>query len=228
LQFKNASLKLSAVGFLQVSFNMDGSLFSFKVVVRVTTVLAVAVMFFITIQNSVVISKGNERIQANQLETLTKVLITQAAMSAGSMIADQDQERLLALTNQLATERLVFDASIYDSEGVLLAASDSALSVREVLGLDTPLHTASIGRQQLVEPVVHDGSVIGFVRITFETGKVTAISDHHYRKSDHNMYWMLLMSFVSGVLLTLLLRRRPQKPTGENLLLKQAEQSLNE
>lgn len=207
---------------------MDGSLFSFRVVVRVATVIAVAVMFFITIQNSVVISKGNERIQANQLETLTKVLITQAAMSAGSMIADQDQERLLALTNQLATDRLVFDASIYDSEGVLLAASDSALSVREVLGLDTPLHTASIGRQQLVEPVVHDGSLIGFVRITFETGKVTAISDHHYRKSDHNMYWMLLMSFVSGVLLTLLLRRRPKKPTGENLLLKQAEQSLNE
>ncbi|EOW9408605.1 SMP protein [Vibrio cholerae] len=207
---------------------MDGSLFSFRVVARVATVFAVAVMFFITIQNSVVISKGNERIQANQLETLTKVLITQAAMSAGSMIADQDQERLLALTNQLATDRLVFDASIYDSEGVLLAASDSALSVREVLGLDTPLHTASIGRQQLVEPVVHDGSLIGFVRITFETGKVTAISDHHYRKSDHNMYWMLLMSFVSGVLLTLLLRRRPKKPTGENLLLKQAEQSLNE
>ncbi|OFI67698.1 YtjB family periplasmic protein [Vibrio cholerae] len=207
---------------------MDGSLFSFRVVVRVATVFAVAVMFFITIQNSVVISKGNERIQANQLETLTKVLITQAAMSAGSMIADQDQERLLALTNQLATDRLVFDASIYDSEGVLLAASNSALSVREVLGLDTPLHTASIGRQQLVEPVVHDGSLIGFVRITFETGKVTAISDHHYRKSDHNMYWMLLMSFVSGVLLTLLLRRRPKKPTGENLLLKQAEQSLNE
>ncbi|WP_188005765.1 YtjB family periplasmic protein [Vibrio cholerae] len=207
---------------------MDGSLFSFRVVARVATVFAVAVMFFITIQNSVVISKGNERIQANQLETLTKVLITQAAMSAGSMIADQDQERLLALTNQLATDRLVFDASIYDSEGVLLAASDSALSVREVLGLDTPLHTASIGRQQLVEPVVHDGSLIGFVRITFETGKVTAISDHHYRKSDHNMYWMLLMSFVSGVLLTLLLRHRPKKPTGENLLLKQAEQSLNE
>lgn len=219
---------MSAVGFLQVSFDMDGSLFSFRVVVRVATVLAVAVMFFITIQNSVVISKGNERIQANQLETLTKVLITQAAMSAGSMIADQDQERLLALTNQLATDRLVFDASIYDSEGVLLAASESALSVREVLGLDAPLHTASIGRQQLVEPVVHDGSLIGFVRITFETGKVTAISDHHYRKSDHNMYWMLLMSFVSGILLTLLLQRRPKKPTGENLLLKQAEQSLND
>lgn len=72
---------------------------------------------FTTIKNSVVISKGNERIQANQLETLTKVLITQASLSASSMIADQDQERLLALTNQLAQERLVFDATIYDSEG---------------------------------------------------------------------------------------------------------------
>ncbi|XAW89978.1 YtjB family periplasmic protein [Vibrio sp. CDRSL-10 TSBA] len=200
---------------------MDGSLFSFRMVIRVLAVILIAVMFFITIQNSVVISKGNERIQANQLETLTKVLITQASQSASSMIAEQDQERLLALTNQLASERLVFDATIYDAEGVKLAASDSALSVREVLGLDTPLQTASIGRQQLVEPVMHDGSLIGFVRITFETGKVTAISDHHYRKSDRYMYLMLLMSFISGVLLTLLVRRQP-KDKGENLLLKNA------
>ncbi|MCG6405732.1 YtjB family periplasmic protein [Vibrio fluvialis] len=200
---------------------MDGSLFSFRMVIRILAVLLLAAMFFTTIKNSVVISKGNERIQANHLETLTKVLITQASLSASSMIADQDQERLLALTNQLAQERLVFDATIYDSEGVKLAASDSALSVREVLGLDTPLQTASIGRQQLVEPVMHDGSLIGFVRITFETGKVTAISDHHYRKSDRYMYLMLLMSFISGVLLTLLLRRKP-KNKGENLLLKNA------
>ncbi|WP_203344218.1 YtjB family periplasmic protein [Vibrio fluvialis] len=200
---------------------MDGSLFSFRMVIRILAVLLLAAMFFTTIKNSVVISKGNERIQANQLETLTKVLITQASLSASSMIADQDQERLLALTNQLAQERLVFDATIYDSEGVKLAASDSALSAREVLGLDTPLQTASIGRQQLVEPVMHDGSLIGFVRITFETGKVTAISDHHYRKSDRYMYLMLLMSFISGVLLTLLLRRKP-KNKGENLLLKNA------
>ncbi|MCG3721173.1 YtjB family periplasmic protein [Vibrio cincinnatiensis] len=187
---------------------MDGSLFSFRVVLRGLTMVLLVVMFFITIQNSVVISKGNERIQAKQLETLTKVLINQASLSASTMLAEQDQERLLALTNQLAQERLVFDATIYDAEGVKLAASDSALSVREVLGLDTPLQTASIGRQQLVEPVLHDGNIIGFVRLTFETGKVTAISDHHYRKSDRYMYLMLLMSFISGVLITLLLRRQ--------------------
>ncbi|CAH8183154.1 MULTISPECIES: YtjB family periplasmic protein [Vibrio] len=201
---------------------MDGSLFSFRVAIRVITVVFLAGMFFFTVQNSVVISKGNERIQANQLETLTNVLISQASLSAGNMIAEQDQERLLALTNQLAQDSLVFDATIYDAEGIKLAASESALSVREVLGLDTPLETARIGRQQLVEPVYHDGSIIGFVRITFETGKVTAISDHHYRKSDRYMYLMLLTSFVSGVLLTLVLRRKP-KNKGENLLLQNVD-----
>ena len=204
---------------------MNGSLFSFRVVIRVLAVVLVAVMFIVTITNSVIISKGNERIQANQLETLTKVLITQAAMTASDMIADQDQERLLGLTNQLAKDRLVFDATIYDAEGVKLASSDNAMSVREVLGLDTPLHTASIGRQQLVEPVMHDGDIIGFVRITFETGKVTAISDHHYRKSDRYMYLMILMSFISGVLITLLLRNRSKRiHRGENLLLRNASQ----
>lgn len=201
---------------------MDGSLFSFRVAIRVITVVFLAGMFFFTVQNSVVISKGNERIQANQLETLTNVLISQASLSAGNMIAEQDQERLLALTNQLAQDSLVFDATIYDAEGIKLAASESALSVREVLGLDTPLETARIGRQQLVEPVYHDNSIIGFVRITFETGKVTAISDHHYRKSDRYMYLMLLTSFVSGVLLTLVLRRKP-KNKGENLLLQNVD-----
>ncbi|WP_072668838.1 YtjB family periplasmic protein [Vibrio injensis] len=201
---------------------MDSSLFSFRVVVRSLTVVLLMGMSVFTIQNSVVISKGNERIQANQLETLTKVLINQASLSASTMLAEQDQERLLALTNQLAQERLVFDATIYDAEGVKLAASDEALSVREILGLDTPLQTASIGRQQLVEPVLHDGNIIGFVRLTFETGRVTAISDHHYRKSDRYMYLMLLMSFTGGVLITLLLRRqfRPKEQKVENVLLK--------
>jgi len=55
--------------------------------------------------------------------------------------------------------------------------------------------------------------------VTFETGKMTAISDHHYRKSDRYMIGMVLMGFVSGVLFIMLIRRRQTK-SGENLLLK--------
>ncbi|HDY7466836.1 TPA: YtjB family periplasmic protein [Vibrio vulnificus] len=203
---------------------MKESLFSLRNALRVIALLLLGVMFFVTIKNSVVISKGNEKIQAQQLETLTKVLSSQAALSASEMIVQKDQEKLLKLTNQLAKERLVFDATVYDSEGVRLASSDKALTAREVLGLDTPLATAGIGRQQLVEPVFADNSIVGFIRITFETGKVTAFSDHHYRKIDRYMFLMILMSFVSGMLFILILHKKPQTKV-ENLLLSHKEPS---
>ncbi|UFN69031.1 YtjB family periplasmic protein [Vibrio alginolyticus] len=199
---------------------MSESLFSVRNALRILALILLCVMLFITIKNSVVISKGNEKIQAQQLETLTKVLISQASLSASEMILTKDQESLLKLTNQLAQDRLVFDATIYDAQGVRLASSEDALSVREVLGLDTPLATASIGRQQLVEPVFADEALIGFVRVTFETGRVTAISDHHYRKSDRYMYMMVLMSFVCGMLFIMILRRQPiRRKKAQNLLL---------
>ena len=189
---------------------MKKSLFSLRLFVKSIAIVLLILMFGYMAKNSFVISKGNEQIQSHQLETLTKLLASQAAHSASDMIVSDDQDRLLNLTDQLARERLVFDATIYDSEGVKLASSQNAKSAREILGLDTPLATASIGRLQLVEPIFNDKTLIGYVRITFEKGMVTAISDHHYRKSDRYMYFMILLSFVSGVLITLILNFKPK------------------
>lgn len=199
---------------------MKHSLFSISLFLKGIAIILLLVMFGYIAQNSFVISKGNEQIQSRQLETLTKVLVSQASLSASDMITNSDQERLLNLTNQLAKERLVFDATIYDSEGIKLAASQDAKSTREILGLDTPLETSSIGRLQLVEPIFHDNNLIGYVRMTFEKGMVTAISDHHYRNSDRYMYIMIIMSFISGMLIMLILIRKP-KSKQENLLVKE-------
>lgn len=201
---------------------MKSSLFSFRVTVKAIAMISLLIMVSVIAVNSVKITKSNEQIQANQIETLTKVLISQAALSASDMVVQQDQEGLKQLANHLTENKLVFDATIYDSEGVKLAASDHALSVRDILGLDTPLATARIGRQQLVAPIYQDNSIIGFVRITFETGKLTAISDHFYRKSDRYMYSMVLMSFTAGALLMLLLLRN-RRYKGENLLLRNVD-----
>ncbi|OEF25857.1 YtjB family periplasmic protein [Vibrio rumoiensis] len=198
---------------------MQTSLFSWRVFLRFAAIILLGGMFAYTIINSFVISRDNEHIQNQQLETLTNLLISQSALSASDMIINDDQDALLKLTNQISSDPLVLDTTIYNAEGVRLVASDNAQSVRETLGLDTPLKTASIGREQLVKPVFNDGSMIGFIRITFERGKVTAISDHRYRSSDHLMYMMLMLSFISGVLLCLLLLFKP-KDQVENILLK--------
>ncbi|KJY82260.1 SMP protein [Vibrio galatheae] len=199
---------------------MDSSLFSFRTAIKVLATISLIAMVATIATNSVKITKGNEQIQINQLETLTNILISQASLSASDMIINQDQERLLQLSEQLAKDELVVDATIYDAEGVKLAASEEAKSLREMLGLDTPLQTARIGKQQLVDPILHDETVIGFVRVTFETGKLTAFSDHYYRKSDRYMYTMVGLSFIAGLLLAIIVRRKPSKRNGENLLLK--------
>ncbi|WP_086983195.1 YtjB family periplasmic protein [Vibrio aphrogenes] len=198
---------------------MQTSLFSWRVFLRFIAIILLAAMFAYTIINSFVISRDNEHIQNYQLETLTNLLISQSSLTASDLIINDDQDGLLKLTNQIASDDLVYDATIYNAEGIKLVASDNAKSVREILGLDTPLKTAGIGREQLIKPIFNDTSTIGFIRITFEKGKVTAISDHRYRNSDHLMYMMLMLSFISGVLLCLLILYKPQDEV-ENILLK--------
>ncbi len=187
------------------------SLFSIRNVIRILAMVGVALSFGIIVQNSVVISQGNQAIQSKQLQTLSNVLVSQASLSAGDFITNNEQERLLTLANQLASDSLVFDATIYDAEGVKLAASEGALSANEAVGLATPLGTAAIGRQQLIEPIYTQDNVVGFVRLTFEKGRVTAFSDHHYRNSDRYMFLMIVLSFVSGIALTLLMHSNRRK-----------------
>lgn len=109
---------------------MNESLFSIRNALRMLALILLATMFVVTIKNTVVISKGNEKIQAKQLETLTKLLISQASLSASKAITQQDQERLLELTNQLSQDRLVFDTTIYDAEGIRLVSSEKHSGTR--------------------------------------------------------------------------------------------------
>ncbi|PMO62640.1 SMP protein [Vibrio breoganii] len=187
---------------------MKESLFSLRRFIKLIFIGLLVLMLVAIVRNSVYISQGNQQIQTKQLQTLTKLLISQAALSASDFLVTEDQEKLRYLANQLARDTLVSDATVYDNSGVKIASSNNAKTVRESLGMDTPLGSEGIGKQQLVEPIFSQDAIIGYVRITFEKGRVTAFSDHHYRNSDRAMFLMIMMSFLSGVLLTLVLRRK--------------------
>ncbi|MDA9556402.1 AhpA/YtjB family protein [Vibrio sp.] len=195
---------------------MNKSLFSFKTTMKLLTSMTLLIMLSIIVINSFKISQSNERIQTQQLKALTDTLISQAAASAGYLLVSNDQVTLKMLANQLAHDPLVIDVNIYNALGVPVATSDNALSARVQIGLDTPLATKRIGKQQLVEPIFNpfnsnpesSAHAIGFIRVTFETGKVTASSNHYYRKTDRYMYTMILMSFIIGLLLPKVLPKR--------------------
>ncbi|CAM3014543.1 YtjB family periplasmic protein [Vibrio rarus] len=187
---------------------MKESLFSLRLFIKLVFVGLLVLMLVTIVRNSVHISQGNQQIETKQLQTLTRLLVSQAALSASDLLEVKDQEKLRYLANQLASDTLVTDATIYNNSGIKVASSNNAKTVRESLGMDTPLASASIGKQQLVEPIFSQHSIIGYVRITFEKGRVTAFSEHHYRNSDRAMFLMIMMSFLSGVLLTVILIKK--------------------
>ncbi|WP_245907162.1 YtjB family periplasmic protein [Photobacterium sanctipauli] len=118
------------------------------------------------------ITQRNYRALSEQTQQLSRLVVRQAADTAAMDLVDKKQDNLQLLVQRLSAEPLILDASIYDVEGVTLAKTEEAMPLEQVTGLSTPLSVASIGRQQLIEPIQSEGQVVGFLRITLEHGKV--------------------------------------------------------
>lgn len=183
-------------------------MFSQNFVIKGLMLLSLIAFSYFILINSTVISDSNQIIQNKQLQDLSRTMARQAALFAVNGIKEDKHEALLELTNNLAKEPLVFDATIYDAEGAVLSKSINALSAYQITGVNTPLSTDGIGRQQLVEPIIKDNHLLGFLRITFEKSTLTGFANHHYRRSDRLMFGMLAISLASGMLIMALLRKR--------------------
>lgn len=161
---------------------------------------------YFIIKNSTIISNSHQLIQNNQLQKIARTLTRQTALFAIDNIKNNHYYTLAQLTNNLADEPLIFDATIYNAAGEMLVSSKEALNTSQITGLNTPLSTDRIGRQQLVEPIIENNRLLGFLRITFEKSTLVGFANHYYRKSDRLMFAMLITSLISGMLLITILR----------------------
>ncbi|WP_413112946.1 YtjB family periplasmic protein [Thaumasiovibrio sp. DFM-14] len=154
----------------------------------------------ITIQNNQIISQ--------QTHTLTRLVIRQAAKSAAPSIAQSNQQALEALILQLSEEPLILDATLYDLEGVTIARSPNAMPLSQTLGLNTPLAMASLGRQQVVEPILYQKQVVGFLRLTIEQANINAVANNQADKMINTVRGLVLGAMFMGLLLALTFGQR--------------------
>ncbi|PKF51876.1 YtjB family periplasmic protein [Enterovibrio nigricans] len=143
----------------------------------------------------------NYKMLYDQTESLSRVILRQAAASAYTAISGDDVETLQLLVSNLQEEPLILDAAVYDVRGNVLATSVGAMPLEQLTGLNTPLAVASIGRQQLVEPIAHDGHITGFVRITLEHANVIKAASNRLEQSINLVRAMILVALVTGALL---------------------------
>ncbi|MEJ2765519.1 AhpA/YtjB family protein [Photobacterium sp. MCCC 1A19761] len=150
----------------------------------------------------------NYRALSEQTQTLSRMVVRQAAATAAQDMLDKDQNKLQALVQRLSEEPLILDASIYDLEGVTVAQTEEAMPLEQVTGMSTPLSVASFGRQQVVEPIMTEDQVVGFIRITLEQGLLLEKAASQVDYMTNTIRGLILAGLMIGFLLAYTFGRR--------------------
>lgn len=104
-----------------------------------------------------------------QATLMARVLTNQAALAARRTLDSNDRQAAQALVDNLASDPFIVDATLYDSQGVALAVSADAKSLKELLGFGG---VSKLFGEQRVTPyigVIHadqDGEMLGYMRVT--------------------------------------------------------------
>ncbi|KLV04465.1 SerB-cotransposed membrane protein precursor [Photobacterium aquae] len=154
------------------------------------------------------LTKRNYQALSDQTQQLSRMAVRLAAETAAPNIVEKNQEQLQQLVEQLTDEPLILDATLYELEGATIARSQNALPLEMITGLSTPLSIASQGRQQLVEPVMTEHQVVGFLRITLEHDKLLAATISRIDYVTNVIRAMIISALMIGFLLAFTFGRR--------------------
>ncbi|PSW33779.1 hypothetical protein C9J21_07575 [Photobacterium phosphoreum] len=172
-------------------------------------ILLICLLTFIGIlQYGALLSQQNYQMLSEQTQTLSKIIVRQAAQNAALDLENKDQDKLQLLVKNLAAEPLILDASIYNLEGVALAKTKAAMPLEQLTGLSTPLAMASIGRQQIAEPILLNGHIIGFMRITLEHDKLLTHAVAQIASMTAIIRGLMVSALILGGLLMLVFSRQ--------------------
>ncbi|WP_256383208.1 YtjB family periplasmic protein [Photobacterium toruni] len=160
------------------------------------------------LQYGAILSQQNYQMLSEQTQTLSQIIVRQAAKNAATDIKNKNQRQLQLLVNNLATEPLILDATIYNLEGVALAKTKAALPLEQLTGLSTPLAMASIGRQQIAEPVLNNGHIVGFMRITLEHDKLLTHAIEKMATMTAIIRGLIIAALILGILLAVVFSRQ--------------------
>ncbi|MGF1727381.1 YtjB family periplasmic protein [Photobacterium nomapromontoriensis] len=154
------------------------------------------------------LTQRNYQALSGQTQQLSRLMARQAAETAAMDIIEKDQEKLQTLVKQLVSEPLILDATIYDIEGATVAKNIGAMPLTLVTGLSTPLSVGSFGRQQLVEPIMNQNQIVGFLRLTLEHDKILSETQAELAQTTNMIRGLILTALMIGFLIAFTFGRR--------------------
>ncbi|OON40029.1 hypothetical protein BTJ39_11380 [Izhakiella australiensis] len=167
------------------------------VIVLICLALLVALM-----QGASWFSLGHQRAQSQQSEELAHTLTRQVAWSLTPLMdsPEDNQAKIAEILSVLTDNSRILDASVYDSEGSLVAHSGQSISVRDRLSLDGK-RAGSYFNHQIVQPLDSKDGPRGFLRLTLDT-HVLATESRQVDNTTNVLRLMMLLALALGIILT--------------------------
>ena len=174
---------------------------------RTVIVLICLTLLVVLMQGASWFSLGHQMARSEQVEDLARTLTRQVAFTLTPLMDRQDDNRsqIAAILQQMTVNSRILDASVYDSEGSLVARSGESISVRDRLALDGK-RAGSYFNHQLVQPLENSDGPQGFLRVTLDT-HVLVTEAKQVDNTTNILRLMMLLALAIGIILTRTLLR---------------------
>jgi membrane protein len=174
---------------------------------RTVIVLISLTLLVVLMQGASWFSLGHQMARSEQVEDLARALTRQVAFTLTPLMDNPDENRaqITAILQQMTENSRILDASVYDSEGSLVARSGESISVRDRLALDGK-RAGSYFNHQLVQPMNNSDGPQGFLRVTLDT-HVLVTEAKQVDNTTNILRLMMLLALAIGIILTRTLLR---------------------
>ena len=174
---------------------------------RTVIVLISLTLLVVLMQGASWFSLGHQMARSEQVEDLARTLTRQVAFTLTPLMDNEDENRaqIVAILKQITENSCILDASVYDSEGSLVARSGEGISVRDRLALDGK-RAGSYFNHQLVQPLANSDGPQGFLRVTLDT-HVLVTEAKQVDNTTNILRLMMLLALAIGIILTRTLLR---------------------
>ncbi|MGV3344709.1 YtjB family periplasmic protein [Enterobacteriaceae bacterium LUAb1] len=177
---------------------------------RSVIVLVCLSLLVVLMQGVSWLSLDNQMACSEQAEDLARTLSQQVAFSLTPVLENHDDNhaKIQALLDNLTHNSRIPDATLYDTDGSLIAHSGENINVRDRLALNGQ-RTDSYFTHQIVQPLKGKDGSAGFLRFTLDTHR-QATEAWQIDNRATILRLMILIALVTGMILsrTLLHDRR--------------------
>ena len=168
--------------------------------------LAVAVFIFLQLNELRTISND---IRYQQTEKFSDSLTNLAAAEASRYLAQNKQQDLQILIDDLSTDDMVRDATIYDNLGKVLFQSNEALQLPVLLKITSDSDQQVQGIIPYIAELYNDDEdKIGYIRISLRQAHILRLIFDYQEQTLQALISLLILSFVAGTIIMALFFKR--------------------